>query len=314
MSGLLTTRQRGTFLGAISVWMAAAMAPGVLAQQPSARSGEIQFEAGAVATVPVVVPEEYARRQLSDADSGEILLNYSVGLTPGFRLIGDRNGSISWRDGERAVLLLTIQLPPTAPGGKTNVGSVQFADGENLGPQVAVAVNVAHTREFEIAARSAAVSVEPGSDLEIEYELHGSGNVGDTVMISLEPGPGFDPSTEIQSLWLPAFGSRSGRIMARVAPDAEPGSELHLRVLGRNGERQEKATVRVFVRGPEGLLPGLAQVPASIFLGSTLTSVGGQTSNDPLFGISGRGEVARNTEVLFSFRSGDSRSSSFVFQ
>jgi hypothetical protein len=314
MSGLLTTRQRGTFLGAIAVWMAAALAPGVLAQQPSTRSSENQFEAGAVATVPVVVPEEYARRQLGDADSGEILLDYSVGLTPGFRLIGDRNGSISWRDGERAVLLLTIQLPPTAPGGKINVGSVQFADGEKLGPQVAVAINVAHTREFEIAASSSAVFVEPGSDLEIEYELHGSGNVGDTVMISLEPGPGFDPSAEIQSLWLPAFGSRSRRIMARVAPDAEPGSEMHLRVLGRNGEHQDKAMVRVFVRGPEGPLPGLAQVPTSIFLGSTLTSAGGQTSNDPLFGISGRGEVARNTEVLFSYRSGDSRSSSFVFQ
>ena len=314
MSPLKKTRQRAHILGVIALWLAVVRAPGVGAQQPGPRSDRIEFEVGAVATVPVEVPEDYALRQLIDATAAEATLHYSVGLTPGFRLIGDRNGSISWRDGERAILLLTIQLPPTAPGGRINVGSVQFADGEKLGPQVAVTVNVAHTRGFEITASSSAVAAEPGSDLQMEFDVLGSGNVGDTVVISLDPGPGFEPSSETRSVWLPAFGRRSGRITARIKPDAEPGSELHVRVLGRNGEHLEKATVRVFVRGPDGPLPGLAQVPTSVFVGSTLTSIGGQTSNDPLFGMSGRGEVARNTEVLFSYRSGDGRSSSFVFQ
>ena len=288
--------------------------PGIRAQQPSTPSGEIVFEVGAVATVPIEVPEEYARRQAPDESTGESRLQYSVGLTPGFRLIGERNGSISWREGERAVLLLTIQLPAQAPGGRINVGSVQFAGDEGLGPQVAVAVHVAHTRGFDLAARASTISAEPGSSLEIGYDLIGFGNVGDTVRVSVETGPGFDPSTEARAVWLPAFGRRSGQLTARIAPDAEPGTELYLRVLGRNGEHREKATVRVFVRGPEGPLPGLAHVPTSIFLGSTLTAMGGQTSSDPLFGISGRGEIARNTEILFSYRTSDSRSSSFVFQ
>ncbi|MFO7587907.1 MAG: hypothetical protein R6X22_07505 [Gemmatimonadota bacterium] len=270
------------------------------AQEPAPEAAAIA--PGSVTTVVIPIPESVPSGR---AAGGESEVAFEVELAAGVTLIGPPTGVIGWRADERAVLPVTLRVPPVAPAGDFPAGRVRFLSDGGGSATVSVRLRVAAVREFDLSVTPSALAVEPGGEVRLGFALRGFGNATDSVRVALEAGAGIEARGGESLVVLPGAGVVEGELVARVGGETRPGTELLVRVAASGIASRKSRPVRIVVREPAGAFPSLVRMPASVFVGSTLTSSGADVRSSRVAAITGSGEIARSTELYFSGRIGN---------
>lgn len=253
-------------------------------------------EAGRPVTVVLRVPDEIVG---SPAAAGGTAY-FKVVLSDDVRSLGATSGTVSWSGGEEPLLPLTLTVP-RLPAGHFQAALVIFTGPTGRSAAVAAEVRIAATRRVHVELDSALVQLRSGGQVTLGYRLENLGNGEDTLRVKLHASPGLRVSGLPGSLVLPAFGVQSGELTVEAAPGIRSGGLVFVRLNVPDRGHRATATTHLAVTNEPGWLPDLVHMPATIYVGSSVST--GQESNiDPVAAIQGGGQIARNTDLWFAYR------------
>lgn len=261
---------------------------GLTVGAPRAFAGEppvTKVRPGAVATAVVTFTTPAA---------GEAA-RFSIQPAAGVRILGATTGPLPQSGGATRRIPVSFTVPADAAAGEMAGGSVtlEWAGGRTERQELRVVVDVVHN--LALSTTSAQPSIQPGGAVRVTYQLANLGNAADTIHVEMQAGAPWTVSPPSDSRVLPAGASVEGTFEVRAPRTAPMGEQrlIQVRASGRGGE--QKASLVLMVAEDDGGAFGLAQIPASVFLG-TSTAGGANVS------ISGRGAVGPDTEVGVDFR------------
>jgi hypothetical protein len=281
------------------------VAPGALAQDIPL------VEPGAIVTTTVRPPGALT----SGRDSaGRLTLAYAIETAGQVRTIGQKVGSFSWGEGEEARLPVTLRVPDRAEAGDRDLATVAFESLEGRTAIVPVRVRIEAIRKIDLQLVGHQGAVERGEVVTFSYVLTNLGNAGDSVSLSVETNLGNTEGRVPPFVWLAPYEERNGTFELPVPADETPGAEIYARLSARVAEETETAHTTVVVLPERGIFPNLVQIPTTVFLGSTLTTVDGGRQTRPVVSFSGAGRLGRETELLFNYRYMPRGGSVFAFR
>lgn len=276
----------------LTLLLVAGAAPAPAQQIPETGPGE-------VVTVTVSPPAILSEARDS---TGRLTIAYALEAAARVRIIGQKSGRFTWEPGERARFPVTVRIPDRAEAGESAVAVVAFQSEDGQAATVPVRVRVRARRELDLQLVSLVEAAPRGDQLAFAWVLSNLGNAGDSVALSVETNLGERPELVPPAVWLAPFEERSGEFVMPVPLDVEEGAEVYVRLSARLGELAVADHVVVGVLPDRGLFPDLVQIPTTLFLGSTLTSVRGTSRTEPIAAVSGHGKLGRETELLYNYR------------
>ncbi len=256
---------------------------------------DVEAAPGDVVTAPVPVPEELL-------DSSEPVISFAVEAPGAVAVVSPRAGTFTWEAGDPLLLPVTVRVPETVRAGRLYGLNVTFAVAgrDSRTVRVPIVVRAAHVVTVDLAVT--ADLVERGGTATFRYTVSNRGNSADSVRLQLLAAGAGPPSGLPEKIWLEPFETREGEFSLSVPSAAPVGKSEYVR-LTAHGTDTQGADFTTFIIGAEqGLFPNLVQVPTTIFLGSTLSTNGTVTETQPVLAVTGGGTVARDTDVLFSYR------------
>lgn len=264
--------------------LAAALVALLLAPPLSAQD-RAEVQPGGVATVVTTV----------EAGPGDTL-PFAAEMAPGVRLFGPRTGRVVADTAGVARAPFTVGVPTDAPAGPFRLGTVAFGADDNA-PRRELRVRVAERWDVELVLGRDTMAVTPGAVAELEYTVHSRGNAADTFDVSITPPSGWIARAAPDRLRLAPGAIARGTIRLELGRAAVPGAEHRVRVRleGRAVRQTEFLTAVVTSRGE--WLGGLAQVPASVFVGSSSTEAA-----EPSVALRASGEVGTGTRMTLAVR------------
>lgn len=269
---------------------------------PGAGQEPPEAEPGAIVTVTLLPPSGLTE---SRDEEGRLTLAYAIETAAGVRSIGRRSGRFSWDEGEGVLFPVTLRIPDRAEAGETEIAVVAFESLTGETASLGVRVRVRAIRELDLHIVSGVETAERGDRVPVTWSLANLGNAGDSVFLSLETNLGERPDGIPRAVWLAPFEEKAGTFEVAVPPEGVGGGEaqeLYVRMSARVEDQASSDHLRVPVLPDRGLFPELVQIPSTVFLGSSLTSVDGRRQTEPVVAASGRGKLGRETELLFNYR------------
>jgi hypothetical protein len=232
----------------------------LMAATPVAGQGGGGAPPGAVVTV--VAATEAAR-----GDS----LEYALHATDGIRVFGPSTGTVVARESGSLRIPFTVGLPPDAMAGAYVVGRVEIrGPGADVREQdLTVQVAARHEVSFWVGADTLMASTADVVDF--GYRLRNRGNAADTFAIGVETPPGWEAHAVPGRVALMPGDSGVGTIRL-VPPESGERGEHAIRVELEGPGLTRAATVMVALIGEEPWLGDLAQIPGTVFLGSSAGS------------------------------------------
>ena len=264
---------------------------------------------GEIVTVGIEVPASVMPTGRPDSLSVAFtILDIGAG-----RLLGPQSGTYSWTAGEEHLIPVTLALRPDLPAGDQTVARVILAGPAGSPDTVDVRILVRRLREFQLSVVSTG-RASRGRALEIHYQVTNLGNALDTAIVGAIPLGNLTADDPPPVHVLQPGQAAEGVLNLEVSPEAVAGSAAGVR-LTVEGERAVPVDVSAVIQEPSSLFSGLVRVPTSIFVGTVLRQrVDASNVADPIVAIRGRGPVAPDTEIEYSFRTAPSEGMSFAFR
>lgn len=261
---------------------------GIVAAADSPQVSIPAVDAGSVATVVVHGP----------ADPDVRSLRYRLRMADGFRPLLPAAGEVAVV-GDILVVAVSFQTPAVLPPGETRAGALVLT-GAGRDRTVPLRIRVRERRSLALAVDTEALEVSPGGAAAVGYRIHNRGNVADTVLVTVSGMDGWVVS-RVPPVVLEPGETRAATLEIASPLTAQPGTMATLMVSARNGVETRSQPVRLAVVTAAGPVSGLAHVPSRLFVGHALDDGGG----GPVVALSGRGKVARDTEVRFDLQHRD---------
>ncbi len=262
---------------------------GTGAPTPSTGDSIRVVEPGGVATVPVRFPA-----------SGDEAVSYHIVPRSDVRLLGDTTGRARASDGHH-VVPLTVLVPESQPAGKWTLASVVLEPSGADRRRRRVRVRVAERRGLRVAVDRSAAKASPGTMMRVRFTVTNTGNVSDTVRLTA------------------ASDARRWRFLSPNDPrPLGPGAEWRDTARIRVPERIEEGVARRMVVRAEtsggaaaeadvllrstaegsGFLPGMEELPASLFLSTSRIRLGGGGETPSVVGsLDASGPVGNGLEL-----------------
>jgi len=231
---------------------------------------------------------------------------FEIRPAEGVRLFGPPTGSVPVREGR-------VLLPVTFVTGRgESAGSVEafrvvfrFPGGETAERTVRARV----PRELEMEALftdERSTTVEPGDWVEVSYRVANHGNGPDTVRLSVRVDRDrWEVAAYPRRLVLAPGEAHEGRMRVRAPREARPGSAARAVLRAEGGGEPRRATRTLRVVRSQGWVPGVEELPATVFLGTT-TSRRGEDELDSVVGsIHAQGRLNEKTRVALEARLSD---------
>ncbi|GAC1514314.1 MAG: hypothetical protein NVS1B4_01680 [Gemmatimonadaceae bacterium] len=264
---------------------------------PLARSGAQTMrtvEPGTVATVGVrltaraAIPSGGARYQIDASDR--------------VRLFVPREGVLSTDSSDVAVLPLTFTTAGDLPAGLTRVARVVVFWSDAVIDTTYVSAVIGTVHRLEVALRSDPPTVAEGGSTRVIYRIANRGNAPDTVHLSVDAGPDWRARWPQAPLVIALGAEVTGTI--EVAPhERSRAGEVRTIVLwatGAGGARQASTVLHVI--RDLGPVPGLAQIPATLFVGTGRTRMDAPNGGSAIIALDAGGEISPGTDMTLRVR------------
>lgn len=224
-------------------------------------------------------------------------LHYTLETVEGVRLFGSRSGVVVADAGRTVRVPFTVGLPANAGAGPFRVGTWVAEDGQGRVRRREIRVDVAALWDVELRLGRDTATAAPGEPVEVEYRIWNRGNASDTFDVSVTPPPGWVAHALPDRVPLPAGTTATGTVRLVPAETALRGAEHRVRVRIAGNEVTGTEFLTVLVVSREAWLGGLAQVPASLFVGSS-----SNRASEPSVALRASGEVGSGTRMSLALR------------
>ncbi|GAC1654734.1 MAG: hypothetical protein NVS4B3_19000 [Gemmatimonadaceae bacterium] len=218
------------------------------------------------------------------------------------RIFGPREGPVPTDSVDGAIIPLTFTIPGDEPAGDESVARlvVSWPGGHADTSEIRVAIDVVHRLEISLGADPPTVP-ERGS-ARLIYRIANRGNSVDTVRLVVDPGPDWRADWSREPMVI-ARGAEGLGIVEVAPSEASRAGEARTITLWANGAAgARQASLVVYVVRDLGPLPGLAQIPATVFVGAAHSPSDVSTPSAPFFAVDASGEIAAETELTLRYR------------
>ena len=195
----------------------------------------------------------------------------SLGLAT---VLGGRHGIVV-RDSAAGAALLTVGIPSTALAGRATVAYVRFSAPNVETVRVPVQIDVMSRRALRVSPAQPMRGARAGDRMELAFQIFNSGNVSDTVRLSLEVPESWDARLLSAQTVVVAPGEaveRRGRVTVPARWDG--GVFTVALVAQRHGENVGRASTIVELSGAGGAR-GMSSAGPSVTLGIGSVAVSG---------------------------------------
>lgn len=224
-------------------------------------------------------------------------LTYSLRPSQGVRLFSRATGTVVPDLEGRSLLPFTVGIPADAPAGSYTVGRLTVLSGEGDRKARDLRVGVAARRDVGFWIGVDTTTTTAGEMLEFGYRLHNRGNAVDTFRIGVVAPESWSRLVLPQQAVLAPGDTAVGRVQLIPPGDAAGGRQQLVRVTVDGAGVRRTVSATVVVVSEESWLGDLAQIPGSIFVGSS-SGVDGA----PGIGLRAAGSVGSGTRVSLALR------------
>ncbi len=228
-------------------------------------------------------------------------IHYHIEPAAGVRLVGPADGAL---EGGTDTLLvpITFGLPRDQRAGALRAARVFLTLPDGAADSADLVVRVAVRRRIAAALAAEPAATSPGGQIRLRYRIRNLGNATDTVLLAgLSAGDWDPPHLSPTPIAIAPGEEAEGTIGLRVPRRATPGDARNASLSIRTGGAESHASALVRVVHPAGLLPGFAQLPATLFVGSALDGRS-PLAGGAAFSLSGTGQVVPGTRLSLDLR------------